>query len=241
MNESKLSPAIITGVCVIISALVFGGFYYSAQTTANNKDSLSVTGSTKTHVTSDQAKLIISLSSTAPEADLASGYKTIASDLNLTTELLKKSGVASEDIIEGPVLMNQIYDQNSSVPTRYQFSQAVSIQMNDVNKITEISKKIPDLTSGGAIISVQSLEYYYSGLPDLRVSLLTQAIQDAKARAEKIAEGTGRHIGSVESASSGVVQVLTSNSVDVSDYGSYDTSSIEKDVMVTVKASFRLK
>ncbi len=241
MNESKFSPAIITGAALIISALVFGGFYYFAQANANNKDSLSVTGSTKTHVTSDQAKLVISLSSTAPESDLASGYKIITTDLNLTRELLKKSGVASTDIIEGPVLMSQIYDQNTSAPTRYQLNQAVSVQMNDVNKITEISKKIPDLISGGAIISVQSLEYYYSGLPDLRVSLLTQAIQDAKARAEKIADGTGRHVGGVQAASSGVVQVLTSNSVDVSDYGSYDTSSIEKDVMVTVKASFRLQ
>ncbi len=241
MNESKVSSSIIMGVALIISALVFSGFYYSAQSTVNNKDSLSVTGSTKTHVSSDQAKLVISLSSVAPATDLASGYKSIASDLNLTRELLKKSGVLSTDIVEGPVSMNQIYDQNNSAPIRYQFGQIVSVQMNDVNKITEISKKIPDLTSQGAIISVQALEYYYSKLPDLRVSLLTQAIQDAKARAEKIAEGTGRRIGSVQSASSGVVQVLTSNSVDVSDYGSYDTSSIEKDVMVTVKASFRLQ
>lgn len=241
MNESRFRPALVIGASLIISALVFGCLYYYAQSSANNKDSLSVTGSTKTHVTSDQAKLVISLSSIALGTELSNGYKSIANDLNLTRDLLKKSGVASTDIIEGPVLMNQVYDQNNSLPVRYQFSQTVSVQMSDVNKITEISKKIPDLTSQGAVISVQSLEYYYSKLPDLRVSLLTQAIQDAKARAEKIAEGTGRHVGSVQSASSGVVQVLTSNSVDISDYGSYDTSSIEKDVMVTVKASFRLK
>ena len=70
---------------------------------------------------------------------------------------------------------------------------------------------------------------------------MSDAIKDAKSRAEKIAEGTGRKVGSVQEASSGVVQVLTPNSIEVSDYGSYDTSSIEKEVMVTVKASFRLK
>ncbi len=85
------------------------------------------------------------------------------------------------------------------------------------------------------------MEYYYSKLPDLRVSLLSDAVKDAKARAEQIAQGTGRGIGNVLSASNGVVQVISPNSVDVSDYGSYDTSSIEKDVMVTIKASFRLK
>jgi hypothetical protein len=136
--------------------------------------------------------------------------------------------------------MNQMYVQNSNNQVRYQLAQTITIQSDDVNKITEISKKIPELAAQGAIISVQSLEYYYSKLPDLRVSLLTQAVQDAKARAEKIAQGTGQSVGSVQSASSGVVQVLQSNSVDISDYGNYDTSSIEKDIMVTVKVSFRL-
>jgi hypothetical protein len=91
------------------------------------------------------------------------------------------------------------------------------------------------------MVSTQSLEYYYSKLPDLRVSLLEDAVKDAKLRAEKIAAGTGRRVGSVRAASSGVVQVLSPNSVDISDYGNYDTSSVDKDVMVTVKASFDLK
>ncbi|MFA5050912.1 MAG: SIMPL domain-containing protein [Patescibacteria group bacterium] len=240
MTESKLNTAIILGVALIISALIFGGFYYFAQS-KNSTDALSVTGSTKMRVTSDQAKLIINLSSIVYANDLSSGNRDIAHDLALTRDLLKKSGVADADIVESPISMNQVWDQNNTGQIRYQLSQIITLQSNDVNKITDISKKIPTLAEQGAIISVQSLEYYYSKLPDLRVSLLTQAVQDAKARAEKIAEGTGRHVGSVISASNGVVQILTPNSVDISDYGSYDTSSIEKDVMVTIKASFRLK
>jgi hypothetical protein len=37
-----------------------------------------------------------------------------------------------------------------------------------------------------------------------------------------------------------VVQVLPVNSVDVSDYGSYDTQNIEKEISVTVRAAFVL-
>jgi len=136
--------------------------------------------------------------------------------------------------------MNQLYDQNGP-SGRYQFTQTVTLQSGDVAKVTELSKNVTDLAGQGIVVNVQSLEYYYSQLPDLRVSLLTDAVKDAKARAAKIAEGTGRHVGDVQSASVGVVQVMAPNSVDVSDYGSYDTSSVEKDVMVTVKASFRLK
>jgi hypothetical protein len=90
-------------------------------------------------------------------------------------------------------------------------------------------------------VSVQSLEYYYSKLPELRVKLLSSAIKDAEARAKSIVESTGRKVGSIRSASSGVVQVLPVNSVEISDYGSYDTSYVDKDVMVTVKATFGLK
>ncbi len=239
MNESKFSPSMIIGIALIISSLVFGIFYYSSQS-INNKNILSVVGSVKKQVTSDKAKLIISINRIATTDELSQGYKDISHDFNLAKELLKKFGIDNDNLISSPISMNQMYDQNSNNQVRYQLAQTITIQSDDVNKITEISKKIPELAAQGAIISVQSLEYYYSKLPDLRVSLLTQAVQDAKARAEKIAQGTGQSVGSVQSASSGVVQVLQSNSVDISDYGNYDTSSIEKDIMVTVKVSFRL-
>jgi hypothetical protein len=39
----------------------------------------------------------------------------------------------------------------------------------------------------------------------------------------------------------GVVQVMPIGAVEISDYGSYDTSGIEKEVMITVKTVFGLK
>ena len=85
------------------------------------------------------------------------------------------------------------------------------------------------------------MEYYISSLPELRVSLLGEAVKDAESRANSLAEASGKRVGKLKSASSGVVQVLSTNSTDISDYGSYDTSQINKQVMVTVKASFTLK
>lgn len=235
-----LAAPLIVGIALIVAALAFGGCYFFAQS-ANSKDTLAVTGSAKTRVTSDQAKLVISLNRIAPATDLKTGYAEIAGDLKLTEALLKKNGMSGPTVLVSPVSMNQFYDGNSGLPLRYQLYQTVTVQSDDVAKITAVSEQVPELAAQGAIVSVQSREYYYSKLPDLRVSLLTQAVQDAKARAEKIAEGTGRSVGSVQAASSGVVQVLAPDSVDVSDYGSYDTASVDKDIMVTVKASFRLK
>jgi hypothetical protein len=240
MTETKAFPAVILGLALIVSAAVFGFFYNSAQA-VNSKDVLAVTGSTKTRVTSDQAKLVVSLNRTVRQEELSGGKKEVARDLGLVRNLLQDSGIDMSGITESPLSMYQAYDQYNTGIVRYQFSQSVTVQSADVNKITEISKKIPDLVDQGALVSIQSLEYYYSKLPDLRVSLLTEAVKDAKVRADKIAGGTGRKVGGVQSASIGVVQVLSPNSVDISDYGNYDTSSVEKDVMVTVKATFRLE
>lgn len=229
----------IMGSALIISSIVWGCFYYFAQS-SGGKDVLSVTGSSKQRVTSDQAKITLSIMRTVPVSSLASGNASISRDFNLLKKMLLEKGIPEKDIVSTPVYMDQVWDSNQNAEIRYNLRQNAVVQSTDIEKITNISKAVPALVSQGAIISVQSLEYLYSKLPELRVSLLSSAIKDAKARANSIAESTGRNVGGIRSASSGVVQVLPANSVEISDYGTYDTSSIEKDIMVTVKAVFGL-
>lgn len=71
--------------------------------------------------------------------------------------------------------------------------------------------------------------------------MLAEATKNARACAEKIAESTDSKIGFMQSASMGVFQVTPTNSVDVSDYGYFDTSSINKKVTSVVRASFSLQ
>jgi hypothetical protein len=140
--------------------------------------------------------------------------------------------------------MDEIYDYKSDGSTsekQYNLRQTILVNSSDVLKITDLAKGTQSLINQGVVFSSTNLEYYYSKLPDLRVSMLSDAIKDAKARAEVIAKSGGNEIGFMKAASSGVVQVLPVNSVEVSDYGNYDTSNIEKDIMVTVRASFTLK
>ncbi|MEO0258835.1 MAG: SIMPL domain-containing protein, partial [candidate division WOR-3 bacterium] len=121
------------------------------------------------------------------------------------------------------------------------FSQEIFITSKDLDKIEVLSKKIYDLVNQGVNLVSNNLEYYYSGLPDLRVSLLNEAMQDAKRRAEVIARSTGRRVGKLKSARMGVVQVMAPGSIEISDYGTYNTRTREKEIMVTVQATFYLK
>jgi hypothetical protein len=71
--------------------------------------------------------------------------------------------------------------------------------------------------------------------------MLAEATKNAKDRAERIAESSGSKVGSMRSADMGVFQVMAVNSTEVSDYGAYDTTSIDKNVMAVVRASFSLR
>jgi hypothetical protein len=229
---------IILGLCFIAGVYVNAQFNYKARQLDNT---LSVTGSAKQQIVSDTAKWRSSFSRTVLLGGLNEGYSQMKEDEKLVLNFLKISGIEEKDIIISPVTMNQLYRYDSNFPKEYELSQTVEVQSSDVNKITEITKDVQNLIQAGVIFSSDSLEYYYSQLPELRVSLLSDAIKDAKARAQKIAESSDKTVGTIKSASMGVVQVLPVNSVEIADYGSYDTRTIDKEVMVTVKALFILE
>jgi hypothetical protein len=138
------------------------------------------------------------------------------------------------------VTQNYKYNDNSG-PREYTLRQAIELQSPDIEGITNLAKNTKQIAQGGVVFTSDALEYYYSKLSDLRVTLLGDAVKDAVSRADVIAKSSGKKVGSIKSASMGVVQVLPVNSIEVSDYGTYDTSSINKEVMVTVRAMFTMK
>jgi len=230
----------IVGISLIISACIGAIAFYKSKTL---DDYLSVTGSASTQIVSDNAKFSGDFSRIAKISDLKEGYSLMAKDLLSVKAFLKTQGINENDVTISPVSMmeNYKYNNNDDSEKEYTLRQQVEISSPDTAKITALAQATQALINKGVIFSTNPLEYYYTKLPDLRVSLLSDAIKDAMARAGKLAESTGKKVGDLKAAASGVVQVLPANSLEVSDYGTYDTSKINKTVMVTVKASFRLR
>lgn len=240
--EQKHHPLVILGFILggsfLVASLV-GAFTVFRLRSLN--DVVSVTGSAKMEVTADQGKWTSQISRSVRQSNLKSGYEQIAKDLVVVEDFLKQNGVDKSKITVAPVFMMEIYNQNVDAEKQYTLTQNIEVQSEDVQKLQNLSQRGGELISRGLIYSTNSLEFYYSKLPEARIALLSQAIDDAKARAGELAKNSGKKVGSLKSATSGVVQVQSRNSTDVSDYGSYDTSKIDKQIMVTVKASFTLK
>ena len=233
-----LNSRLLVGLGIVLAAFIGAYTFYQVRSFDNT---LTVTGSASKLVTSDHVKWVGGISRVVKISTLKQGYADMAKDIIAVQEFLKEKNISADQVVISPVLMEQNYDQAQGAERTYTLRQTIDINSSDVNGITEIAKNINPIIEKGVIFSTQSLEYTYTKLPEERVALLSSAVEDAKARAAKLAESSGKSVGQLKSASSGVVQVMSANSLDISDYGSYDTSKIEKNIMLTVKASFTLK
>jgi hypothetical protein len=238
-HTSWMNSRLLIGIAIVLSTVIGAYTFYQIRSFDNT---LTVTGSASKAVTSDHVKWVGVINHVVKVSSLKAGYADMASDLVNVKAFLKNTNMITDDqIVISPVFMDQNYDQPQGAERSYTLRQTIEINSGNVNNIAEVAKNITPLIEKGVIFSTQSLEYTYTKLPEERVALLADAIKDAKARASKLAESSGKKVGQLKSASSGVVQVLSANSLDVSDYGSYDTSKVEKNIMLTVKASFTLK
>ena len=233
-----LNSRLFVGVGLVVASFIGAYTFYQVRSLDNT---LTVTGSTTKAVVSDHVKWVGVINRVTKASTLKAGYANMASDLIYVKDFLKSKNIPDNQIVISPVFMDQNYDQNQGIERSYTLRQTIDINSSDVNAVGEISKNVQPLIEKGVIFSTQSLEFTYTKLPEERVFMLSDAVKDAKARAASLAESSGKKIGQLKSASSGVVQVMSANSTDVSDYGSYDTSKIEKNIMMTVKASFTLK
>jgi uncharacterized protein len=233
----KLLPfGIILGVSLIITGAIISQTFLNVKKLDNV---ITVSGSAKQAVTADSARWTGNFSRTILKDQIKDGYAMMKSDEKIVATFFKSQGFANVEI--SPVFMNEIYKSDSNAPREYNLVQNVEIISDDVNKMKELAKNSDQLADKGILFSANSVEYYYSKLPELRVSLLPEAIKDAKNRAASIAQSSDKQVDAIKSVSMGVVQVMSVGSIDISDYGSYDTSSIEKEVMITVKTVFGLK
>ena len=67
------------------------------------------------------------------------------------------------------------------------------------------------------------------------------ATRDARSRAEEIVTAAGARVGRIKSVNVGVFQVRRRQSVEVSDYGMYDTGDREKDVTGVIRVTFAIE
>ncbi|MCR5261109.1 MAG: SIMPL domain-containing protein [Candidatus Gastranaerophilales bacterium] len=203
-----------------------------------------MTGSAEEIVTSDSAVWTFIINVKNPT--LAGSYQTLQKQLPVLKAYLAENGINEENITIEPANYWSSYKRYPNGNTSdeiayYNYSQNVKVKSNDVKKIQTLSTDIQKFAQQGYDINSQTPDYQYSKLADLKIKLLEKASQDAKNRANSTLKINGNKTGRILSVKTGVFQITSPESTDVSDSGIIDTSSIEKKVTAVVNVTYEIK
>jgi hypothetical protein len=116
----------------------------------------------------------------------------------------------------------------------------LEIRSAEIDKLTEVSRKVTQLINQGILLESNEPEYLYTKLAELKVVMLADAARDGRERAAQIASSAGGKVGEMRSAEMGVLQVNAADANEISGYGVNDTKSVEKDVLAVVHVTFAL-
>jgi len=173
--------------------------------------------------------------------------------LNKEKEVVKSylldKGLKSEQIVFSAMDIRKefktTYFENGNIKEQflkgYILRQTVKLESSEVDKIEEISRSITELTKDGIGFDSYPPQYYYTKLSELKIEMVAAATEDARIRAEQIAQNANAEIGDLRYAKMGIFQIIAQNSnEDLSWGGTFNTSSKMKTATITMKLQFGL-
>ena len=227
--------AAILALGILGGAIAFGLLFKSSR----NARSVQVTGAATRPFESDIAKWRLSLSLPVAGNDLTQGYAELSRDVALLTERLRAAGVPDRAISLQPVSSQPQWNREG-VRSGFILQQPLFVVSSDVAAIERLALAPGSVLPPGIALEFSQLEYFYSGIAELKHSLLGEATRDAQARAQEIVGSTDGSLGSIAEARAGVFQITEPYSTETSGGGMHSTSTRRKEITVTVHARFML-
>ena len=205
-------------------------------------DKITVKGYAEEKVISDAGAWRAIVSVRAP--DLATAYGKLAADsARVVTYIGSVVGADAERLQQGTVNTQTVYEFGpGGVQTGrvlgYELSRQFEFSSKNVAQIGIIATGASRLISDGVAINAMPPQYFFTDLNAVKVRLIGAATKDSLLRAQQFAANSGVTVGPLRSASQGVFQITSPNSTETADYGSYDTSTVEKLVKAVVTVEY---
>jgi hypothetical protein len=229
-----LLAAGILSLAIVLAGAIGGAFFYAAQAP---RGEVRVVGSGTIPFESDQVKWTLTLVRQVPPTELMAGYAGLREDIDRIRTGLAALGLSADDLVVQPVSMEPWYGDRGAIGS-YMARQTVSVMSNQVDAVESLARDPSGILGAGAALQSSQLEYFFSGLAELKHSLLAAATVDAEARAREIA---GDQLGDLMEARAGVFQIREPWSTEVQGYGMYSTATRRKEITVTVHAAYWMR
>ena len=263
---SNVVVAVVIGVALIACTVVLTR---GAVRIKSAGEVIRVTGSARQLIRSDF--IIWQGQVTARGLDVAAAYRSLKAGVDKAKAYLIAKGVAKDEILDSPVTTRILYaalpagtrptggypvpgppgEERSSGGSSsgtfrkieaYELTQEVEVRSQNVDVVDNVSRHVTELISGGVFFESLPPKYFYTKLGELKVNILAQAAYDAYTRADQIAKHTGCRVGEVRTARMGVMRVTPAyTTVELDEYGTNDTSSLDKEITAVVTMGFAIR
>ncbi|MCY2687408.1 SIMPL domain-containing protein [Salinimicrobium sp. TH3] len=239
----KHIAAIVFSAAIVLAAYILGSSYVKRATPPGV---ISVTGSGSEDFTSDL--IVWEGTFSQMNLELQTAFERLNEDKETVKEYLISKGIEEDNFVFNSVQTieqteAQYQDGNyvGNIFKGYLLQQTVKIESKDVPKVEQVSREITELLQKGVQLNSTPPRYYYTKLSDLKIQMISAATEDARLRAEKIAENSGSDLGSLRSADLGVFQIIGQNSgEDFTWGGAYNTADKKKTASVTMRLEFEI-
>lgn len=233
--------ATIFAIAILSSVVILSNTYRNRFETGN---SISVTGQGKRDFKSDL--IVWNGRFTQKNYELKEAYRLLQQDQEKIRAYLAEKGIEENFMVFSSVDINKEYDytfdeegNRRSEFSGYRLTQRVEIESPEIDKIESLAREITELINLGVEFYSQAPQYYYTKLSELKIEMISAATEDARLRAQKIAENAGAELGELKDARMGIFQIIGQNSnEDYSWGGTFNTSSKMKTATVTMKLEF---
>lgn len=232
---------IVVALCVtcIVGAFILARPWISLR----RVDTLSVKGYAELPIRSDSAAMTVTVKNAVPE--LSAAYelssKQIERIVSMAKESLKQSEINPPWTNVKEIYMLDQKGKKTNTVEKYSVEKTLRIETTDVDGMESFAQRIYDLNKEGIFVTIGGPSYFVNKLEDIKLKLVRMATENGRMRANEMVSSAGYNLSRLVSARQGIVQITTRNSTETSDWGVYDTSTIDKVAKLAVTLEYEIK
>ncbi len=211
--------AVILGLSLIISSIFISNAFYKLRASHRY---VTVKGLAEREV--DANLVIWPIKFVEVDNNLASLNSKIENKKKIIIKFLKDAGLNEENIstsLPSVVDFSSTYNYSREKSEyRYQETEIITVRSQNVPQIKKIMENSSELINQGIVLSGEDYnsrtEFLFTGLNDIKPSMIEEATKNAREAAEKFAQDSNSKVGKIKNAKQGYFTIndLDSNTKD---------------------------
>lgn len=199
----------ILGISIVLAAFVLGLMLVcTIRTLKSFDDTVTVRGLCEREMPAD--RVVLRISYMAQDNDLFALRSTVEHNDKAIVELLKQGGIKDDEIKYTTANFNDRYEDyyiSENLKFRYNAHQTINVFSSNMEVVRKLQSSIDGELLKQNILSSTSASYEYTGLNEIKPSMIAESLDKARESAEEFAKNSHSKIGKMRTASQGYFEI----------------------------------